>query len=119
MNCGDSYTQAPPTPATFARRTNRNHPPTPATRLRSSYQQNTTPTPHPPPHLHGRCPQITVKLGPLLLKTERAVRQEVVGCVFKAAGVCADACEASGGTKMVDKVVEKALIALQRLPSGT
>ena len=38
--------------------------------------------------------------------------------MFKAAGVCADACEASGGTKTVDKVVEKALIALQRLPSG-
>ena len=55
-------------------------------------------------------PKITVKLGPLLLKTERAIRHEVVGCVFKAAGVCKDACEASGGTKMVDKVVE-AIIA--------
>ena len=65
-------------------------------------------------------PQITVKLAPLLLKTERAVRQEVVRCVFKAAGVCADACEASGGTtKLVDKTVETALSMLQRLPSGT
>ena len=64
-------------------------------------------------------PQITVKLVPLLLKTERAVRQEVVRCVFKAAGVCADACEASGGTKLVDKTVETALSMLQRLPSGT
>ena len=73
-----------------------------------------------PPHPPTTCrPKVTVKLGPLLLKTERAIRHEVVGCVFKAAGVCADACEASGGTKMVDKVVETALTALQRLPSGT
>ena len=64
-------------------------------------------------------PQITVKLAPLLLKTERAVRQEVVRCVFKAAGVCAGACEASGGTKLVDKTVETALSMFQRLPSGT
>ena len=69
---------------------------------------------------HHPCrPKVTVKLGPLLLKTERAIRHEVVGCVFKAAGVCKDACEASGGTKTVDKVVETALTALQRLPSGT
>ena len=64
-------------------------------------------------------PKVTVKLVPLLLKTERAIRHEVVGCVFKAAGVCTDACEASGGTKMVDKTVETALSMLQRLPSGT
>ena len=68
---------------------------------------------------HPCRPKITVKLGPLLLKTERAIRHELVGCVYKAAGVCTDACEASGGTKMVDKVVETALTALQRLPSGT
>ena len=80
--------------------------------VRTSTKDPTSPT-------HPCRPKVTVKLVPLLLKTERAIRHEVVGCVLKAAGVCADACDASGGTKMVDKVVETALSMLQRLPSGT